>query len=252
MIQIKCNLLMLSLWSPGAAGGCLVGLSFPLVLFGVEKCQPWLLKLVLVSVCRQWSGFQGLVSVLQYPVVPGEMSPAFGRCLMHCICSMAWWDFSSVSTNLWRRLLPGLGTQVQFHFCIEWKPVSIWGGCLQLSQALTMSSSCVSQRGIWRKHLLSPVSAAATPNVLCLYRRLKEIFKHGVLDNVFILLMAVLMLLKFPSALWIYGSNNFIFPLLSCGVAQVAGLSLEQSISALQTRNIRIIFILGFSMLKQF
>lgn len=67
-----------------------------------------------------------------------------------------------VSTNFCRRLLPAVGNQVQFHFCIEWNPVSIWWGCLQLSQALTMSSSSVLLSGICEKHLWSPVSAAAS------------------------------------------------------------------------------------------
>lgn len=49
----------------------------------------------------------------------------------------------------------------------------------------------------------------------------------GMLDNVFIFLMAILLMLEFPSALWIYESNNFIFPLLSFGVPQVTGQSLE-------------------------
>lgn len=52
-------------------------------------------------------------------------------------------------------------------------------------------------------------------------------FQIGILDNVSILLMAILVLLQFPSALWIYGRNNFLLPLLYFGVPKVAGQSLE-------------------------
>lgn len=60
------------------------------------------------------------------------------------------------------------------------------------------------------------------PDVLCLLM-FEGDFQISILVNVFILLM----LLKFPSALWIYGKKNFIFPLVYLGVPKVAGQSLE-------------------------
>lgn len=170
-----------------------------------------------------------------------------------CIAFAVWHSgilLLSVSTNLWRRLLPALGNQVQFHFWIEWNPVSIWWGCLQLSQALTMSSSSVPLSGICKKHLLSPVSAAASSRCPVSVQTLEGHFQmwypgwclhfaDGCFNAVKISFSTV--------NLW-EQQFHFSTSLLWGSTGQRTELGAHLYLG---TRKLRIVFILGFSMLRQ-